>query len=323
MPVFAAEVANNLGSGVLVYDKNGDIYTANLDGSNEVQLSKTGDSHHPKWSPDGKRILYIRNTSLQTVLDDEGKPAEIGQPTDFYIMNRDGTEPHLLRHLNGVVTQPSWSPDGLKIGFYYQSKEEWLHQGSPSFVSGFYIMPVSGEDKPRLVSTDARNVSWSSDSKKLVFTVQRPHNHTALHTSTIDGGDERQLLDEDIYIDSDSAKWSSDDKLIAYRATVSRKTGDDKMTFQGMIGIVEPNGHNATPLTYDLGWDCWHPWWDHKLLVYSCYTMPSCQPDNVKVKPDLCIARTYTLDVTDPYAKPQIISEQKGSAATNLHDISP
>ena len=173
----AARAADQ-GPGRMVYELNGDIYTSNADGSDELPLTHDdGDSHGPKWSPDGRQVLFIRNTSLQSVTDADGIMREIGQPTDFYLVNRDGGNLHRLRHFEGVVSDPSWSPDGKLIGFYYQSKEEWLHQGLPTFVAGFYVMPSEGDESPHLVSADARHVDWSPDGKKLVFTVARPGNH--------------------------------------------------------------------------------------------------------------------------------------------------
>jgi Tol biopolymer transport system component len=312
--------------GVIIYDTNGNIYSSNLDGSSETQLTHDGDGHYPKWSTDGQKILFIRHTSLQTVVDADGKTSEIGQPTDFYVMDRDGSNSHLIRHLEGVVNEPSWSPDGKIIGFYYQSKEEWLHQGTASFVSGFYVLPVEGDQRPQLISKYARHVDWSPDGKKLVFSVMRPANHWALHTSNVDGSDETQLLDEETYLDSDNAKWSPDGNLIAFRATVRRLTDTNEFTSQGAVLVVRPDGSHVRSLTYDLGWDCWHPWWAHKedRLTYSCYTMPSCLVDEAaKKRPDECIARTFTLAMDDSHAKPKQIAEQKGTAALKFREMAP
>lgn len=310
--------------GTMVYDRNGDIYSATAAGGGEAALTQFGDSHSPKWSPDGQKILFIRNTSLQMVTNTEGGIAEIGQPTDFYIMNRDGSDPHLLRHMEGVVKDPSWSPDGKKIGFFYQSKEEWLNQGIPGFISGFFVMPIEGSEGPHLVLADARHVDWSPNGKKLVFTVSRPSDHIALHTANIDGSDEAQLLDEETFVNADNAKWSPDGQEIALQATVLHKTPTNKAIFQSTIFVVHPDGTHIHQLTYDLNWDCWHPWWAHaeKKLNYSCYTMPACTPAQIKAHPDQCISRTFSIMTDDLHAKPVQVSEQSGVAGTLVPELS-
>jgi Tol biopolymer transport system component len=312
--------------GRVAYDRGGNIYTAER-GSGETVVVKDGDCHTPRWSPDGKRILFIRNTSLQTLVNDDGSTSEIGQPTDFYIVDRNGDNMHLVRHLDGVVSDPTWSPDGKTIGFFYQSKEEWLHEGMPGFQSGFFEMPVKGMDPPRLISTDARSVDWSPNGKKLVFTVDRPGDHFALHTANVDGGDETQLLDEEIFVNADHAKWSPDGSQIAFQALVRHKLPDNKFAFQSTIFTVHPDGTHIRQLTYDLGWDCWHPWWmpdkDNMTLTYYCYAMPGCTPAIAKASPEQCIGRTFTVDINDPHAKPEQTAEQQGIAGGVIPQVAP
>ncbi len=77
----------------------------NDDGSNRVKL--TSDPKHeysPRWSPDGTKIVFIR----------EG---------DLYIMGADGSNPLLIVAGGGSafavnsIKTPNWSPDG-KFLFY-------------------------------------------------------------------------------------------------------------------------------------------------------------------------------------------------------------
>ena len=76
------------------------------DGEPSMFLSGVKD-HHPRWSPDGKQLLFISNRGLG--MDEKGKgmwvsPVGVG-------------EPRLVVKLEGGIDQPRWSPDGLKVFF--------------------------------------------------------------------------------------------------------------------------------------------------------------------------------------------------------------
>src|SRR6266403_918464 len=61
----------------------------------------------PRWSPDGKRLAFIR------VTEKNGKPQE-GQ---IHILNFNGGEPWALTSLPKGASSPKWSPDGSRIAF--------------------------------------------------------------------------------------------------------------------------------------------------------------------------------------------------------------
>jgi dipeptidyl aminopeptidase/acylaminoacyl peptidase len=61
----------------------------------------------PRWSPDGKRIAFVRAP------EKDGKP----QPTQIYLLQMDGGEAHALTEVESGATSPAWSPDGRTIAF--------------------------------------------------------------------------------------------------------------------------------------------------------------------------------------------------------------
>ncbi len=59
-----------------------------------------GDSHSPRWSPDGKQIAFVS--------DHNGRKA-------IYLVSAEGGEPKLLMESEFEETDPAWSPDGTEI----------------------------------------------------------------------------------------------------------------------------------------------------------------------------------------------------------------
>ncbi len=75
------------------------IWLANIDGTELVQIGK---GVFPKWSPDGKKILFVSSD---------------GGNADIWMMNVDGSDLTQLTVDLAQDTSPAWSPDGTKIVF--------------------------------------------------------------------------------------------------------------------------------------------------------------------------------------------------------------
>lgn len=90
-----------------------DIFAADRDGSNEVNLTNTDDFHEdiPAWSPSGDRIAYVRNPK--------------GAPDDrqLYIMQADGSEAQPITSLPGPNSNPIWL-DANTLVFAHQPSDE-------------------------------------------------------------------------------------------------------------------------------------------------------------------------------------------------------
>ncbi len=65
-----------------------------------------GPIRDPAWSPDGSMIAFVRETRQGTAGD-----------SNLYIINADGTNPHMVDLSVSPVAAPQWSPDGTTLVF--------------------------------------------------------------------------------------------------------------------------------------------------------------------------------------------------------------
>ena len=89
---------------------NCDIWVANANGKGQVRLThnKVYDGS-PDWSPDGKRIAFVRADVVEP--RDWNKPEPKPHPSsEIYMMNADGTGVTRLTHNRLADTSPAWQP---------------------------------------------------------------------------------------------------------------------------------------------------------------------------------------------------------------------
>src|SRR6185295_17038620 len=89
-----------------VYSNAQDLFVINADGTGQTQLTSTqnGINHDndPRWSPDGRRILFTRTTDNSSII-----------LSSTYVINADGSNLRKLFNFSGL--SPYWSPDGLSV----------------------------------------------------------------------------------------------------------------------------------------------------------------------------------------------------------------
>ncbi len=100
-------------------NQNTDLYVIDAKkGAAMKQLTTwTGTDNNPVWSPDGKRIAYLRSTA-------SGNFLMYDQPV-LALINRDGGEPTLLsKTLDRPVRNPVWAKDGQSVGVLVQDDRQ-------------------------------------------------------------------------------------------------------------------------------------------------------------------------------------------------------
>jgi TolB protein len=150
----------------------------------------------PKWTPDGKRIIY---TSYK-----DNNP-------DLYSIKENGTGRNMLSGIQGLNSMARFSPDGKSLSIVL-SKD-----GNPEL----YLMTPEGEILRRLTNKKGidSSPSWSPSNRDIVFTSDRT-GIPQLFTTDIDGVNVRRLVYNNIY--TDSPEWSPTGERIAYVSRMSQ-----------------------------------------------------------------------------------------------------
>lgn len=140
----------------------GTLWRSKADGSDPLQLTYADYAFMPRWSPDGKEILFWESP--------------VGKPSRIYEVSADGGTPRqLLPDDPSPQQDPNWSPDGSKIVFAGNSNDSAsavrildLKTGKVSTLPG-----SQGMFSPRW-SPDGRYIpALSRDSKTLsMFDLQ-------------------------------------------------------------------------------------------------------------------------------------------------------
>ncbi len=128
-----------------------EIYTMDADGSNPRRLTHNEDTDsNPKWSSDGSRILFRRNTERRG--------------SGIYTISPDGSGSREIRHFDGTSGgRGTWSPDGRQIAF------QWRPPNATE--PDIYVMNRGG--------TDVRNLTDHPASDRLPDWFD-PHVSTAV-----------------------------------------------------------------------------------------------------------------------------------------------
>jgi Tol biopolymer transport system component len=135
---------------------NNEIWAMAANGSGKVQLTDNPDFQnlHPRWSPDGARIVFSRCIPLLFGLQD----------CHIAVMNADGTGLVTLTRGHWVDSNPEFSPDGSRIAF--DSNRGGLE-------SAVWVMNSNGTGAKRLTAPNLEAIfaDWSPDGTHIAFST--------------------------------------------------------------------------------------------------------------------------------------------------------
>jgi dipeptidyl aminopeptidase/acylaminoacyl peptidase len=192
-------------------DGNWNLWLARSDGSQARQITKWRDAgcSWPKYSPDGKRILFKRTCNgmneLWVAPVAGGDPirlidgAQIGYYTwtneghvmleaptgDVVVINSSTGEPAQDNRFQDGDSEPVWHRSGQGIAFFNGD--------------GLYVMDNAGQNRKRLTTLQGWVGAWSPDGQCLLFASRKNNaNGADVYVIGRDGADERRLTSETV-----------------------------------------------------------------------------------------------------------------------------
>lgn len=217
----------------IVFVRDGNIFTINRDGSNRKQLTSDGLCSWPKWSPDGKKISFTRSNALV-------------QPPGLFVINADGGGEVKLAQ---EVVRTEWSPDGSKIAFV-------RGRSDGGNMAKIYIIGVNGGDEmmlPAGESGDANGPAWSPDGKLIAFSSFDGYKKGEIYAVFADGTGLKKLTTEKgakvgkwQYL----PKWSPDGKKIAFIVSGVEPFGPGGGREPADVAVMNADGGNPKALTH-------------------------------------------------------------------------
>ncbi len=240
-------------------------------------LQSAGD---PQISPDGKRILYVRQFS-DINADKRG--------SNLWIINVDGSEDRALTSGNYSDSSPRWSPDGTRIAYISD------RDGKPQL----YVRWMDGGQTAALTNLEnaPSDIAWSPDGKLISFSSFVPTEGPKI---------------ANLPKAPEGAKWADPPKAydhlvyrfngrgylkpgFAQRFVVSAEGGAPRQLTSGNLPYAGSSGPGGG------GPACWTP--DGKYLIFSANLHPDYEYDPLNTE-------IYELSLSDGQVKP--LTSRKG-----------
>jgi Tol biopolymer transport system component len=213
------------------------IFTADVESGDFKQLTEDG-GKQPCFSPDGKRIAYVKPKPQKTEIP----------KSDIWVLPATGGKPIQVSDLPGRATGPVWSPDGKRIAFTRKT-------GGDDMSKEVCIVPLPESGKPEAtpaqielpLETWRHLAGWTPDNE--IGALLSNPEHQAIYTVPASGGNAVQVTPAGWPC---HPRWSPDGKRIFFRwdgiSSVPSEGGEVSMGplhANSEIFVALPGGGNA------------------------------------------------------------------------------
>ena len=183
------------------------IYVMDDDGSNVQRLTfakvPDGAKSGPTWSPDGKRIAFIRITAKGGMFQ--------RQQSNLFLINQDGGNEQQLTNHPSLNTTFTWAPDGDRIAF----------SSNRSGRLDLYVIDILTRELQQLTHnkearTWAAGPSWSPNGKYIAYRqALPPRGLTTIYVMRSNGRAPHPLVPGDDWYRY-GPSWAPDSKSVLY-----------------------------------------------------------------------------------------------------------
>jgi hypothetical protein len=180
-------------------DREGErgVYVSDVDGRNVRRVSGDGFAAIPSWSPDGRRLAFVR--------------AEPDQPEVWNLWTVElasGDTRRLTSYRDGQLWGASWFPDGASVAYCHESR--LVVMDLTTGAERVYRSPIKG--------AAVRSPAVSPDGTRAVFQVQ----NKGTWLLDLKKGTMRKVMADP---SADAYTWSPDGRRVAYYSRSDEKWG--------------------------------------------------------------------------------------------------
>jgi TolB protein len=200
-----------------------DVYVMSPDGGHKRRLTHDGHDGEPRWSPDGRRIVFVHGGCRTTACSPATRSA-------LWVMNAGASGQRRLTSGRDVDGDPRWSPDGRWIAFT---------RGTSCMDDGckldIWLIRPDGA-AARQLTRDGRSAepTWSPDGRKIAFVrLNTDDSRADLYVMDADGESAHNLTPNVRNAAVSDPAWSPNGHTIAF---IPFGFGSDTLAF------ISPDG---------------------------------------------------------------------------------
>lgn len=214
----------------LVFERRGELFRTNLYSGQATALTASGGGRetHPAWSPDGRRLAFVRKDARFV--------------PHLVLMDADGGN---LRVRASNVHSPSWSPDGHRLA---------VARGDCVYECGIFVISVDGDSPVGTHVINGAEPAWSPDGTKIAFVgLSGDDGYHALYVANADGSSGVAIVPRGYWVIL-GPTWSPDGRRLAFTRCMTGPCDIFAVTVDGSDLLQVTTAGYTTESAFDPAW---------------------------------------------------------------------